>query len=1529
MTLAYDGSEIAVIGISLRFPGATTVDGFWHNLASGAESITFFSNEELLADGVPDDELRDPQYVKAAGILNNVAGFDADLFGYSPSEARMMDPQQRILLECAWQALENAGYDPVSHHRSIGVFVGSSASTYLLHLASDWNQFRSFDPWQLALGNDFGLLSTRLSYKLNLSGPSYSVHTECSTSLVSVHLACQSLLIDECQMALAGGVSIRVPQRSGYLYEPDGIQSPDGHCRAFDEEAGGTVFGSGAALVVLKRLDDARTDGDHIYAIIRGSATNNDGSLKASFTAPSVEGQTAVIKEAMACAGLTPACIGYVEAHGTGTALGDPIELLALTKAFGPYEMRSACAIGSVKSNIGHLDAAAGIASLIKVVLGLKNKQIPPSLHYVRPNPKIDFAQSPFYVNATLSDWPVTHGARRGAVSSFGFGGTNAHVILEEAPHPPPQALSEQVHLLILSAKTQNALDAMIRELSVYLYDHPSLSLSDVAYTLQVGRHHFAQRCAVVCSSTHDAVQRLSSLVAQRVADRSAITNRPVVFMFPGQGAQFVNMLAGLYQSESVFQKTVDQCIEMLQPHVDLRSILYVTDDKSTWAAELLLQTRVAQPALFVVEYALAQLWLSWGVRPVALIGHSVGEWVAACLAGVCSLPEALKMVAIRGQLMQAQQTGMMLGVALCEDDLAAYLDNGVEIAAVNGTRQCVVSGPHDAVAALIKRLELEGIPHRLLHTSHAFHSAAMIPAADAFARSVESVTLAAPRIPIMSNVSGTWLTAEQATDPQYWASHIRQTVRFGAGVQAVVQDRAPLLLEIGPGCTLTTLLRDDPALGHTPVVATGRHPREQQADMIALLQALATAWTSGVAIDWSRFSIDKQRWRVPLPSYTFDRQTYWLSPRRNSTAQAVSAPSPNKKADVASWFYVPTWTRLSVVASAAWTDQFYSWLVFVDTRGLGEHIVAYLEAHGQSVSVVAPGACFDSSKPGYYSIQPDTPDDYGRLVHSLIETQRWPQRIVHLWNITSEGAHVADDGFGRLIWLLQAVGAQAPTVPLHLSVIANNLFFVESTDRVIPEKALLLGACRVIPLEYPYISCQSIDIVPDTSETMIASLVAACAQPSKDQEVAYRGRHRWVPSYEPLRLPNPEAPPVRPGGVYLITGGLGGLGLALAEYLAATAEAKLVLVQRRPFPAPASWTAWLDSHDAAEETSQIISRLQALESYGAEVLIAQADVSNAEQMRAVLGQAEARFGRLHGVIHAAGVPGGGLIQLKTAEAVAEVLAAKVGGTRVLEHLLAHTPLDFLVLFSSTHALLGDFGLADYCAANAFLDSFTYHAMTSRLPTPVITINWDVWAETGMTVQVDVPELFRAQHQERMYLGMSTAEGVRAFVLAIGGLQPQIIVSTQDLELRVQQGRDSALNGNASLSNSHVGPATRAMMSVDYVAPHTDLQYVICDIWREMLGIDYIGILDNYFDLGGHSLMAIRIVAKIRDILQVIIPVESLFDTPTVEKLADLILTIDGESGRVNRIAAIYRKLSSMSPDEVQASLYGKKVRDT
>ncbi|WP_243146815.1 type I polyketide synthase [Scytonema sp. UIC 10036] len=897
---------VAIIGMSGRFPGAKNVEEFWKNLQNGVESITFFSQEELESAGVPKELVRNCQYVKANGIIDNVEWFDAAFFGMNPTEAAITDPQQRLFLECAWSALEQAGYLLETDLGSIGVYAGTGGfnSYFLNNLYANPELRKSVGDYQMMIANDSNLLSTRVSYKLNLTGPSLTIQTACSTSLVAISMACRSLLNYECDLALAGGVSIRVPQKTGYLYQEGMILSPDGHCRAFDAQAQGTVGGSGVGIVVLKRLEEAIADRDYIHAVVKGCAINNDGAKKVGLTAPSVDGQAAVISQALAFAEVEPETIAYIEAHGTATPMGDPIEMKALTQVFSRYtQKKSFCALGSVKTNVGHLDSAAGVAGLIKTVCALKHQLIPPSLHFQEPNPEIDFANSPFYVNTQLSEWNTNGTPRRAGVSSFGVGGTNAHVILEEAPVIQTSGPSRPWQLLMLSATTDTALLGATVNLVEHLREHPKLKLADVAYTLSIGRKAFDYRRILVCRNREDAIAQgtLEEPIAALSTNDSqqVLTNfqepikRKVVFMFSGQGAQYVNMALELYQLEPTFRHYIDISSEILKPHLglDLRDYLYPQKHHLEEATEQLKQTALTQPALFIVEYALAQLWMSWGIKPSAMIGHSIGEYVAACLAGVFSLEDALLLVAKRGQLMQQLPTGAMLAVPLEEKQLQPLLGEQLSLAVINGPAHCVVAGTTEAINALQLKLMAQGVECRHLHTSHAFHSHMMEPIKAPFTLAVKKVNLKPPQIPYLSNVTGTWITPEQATNPNYWAQHLRHEVRFAQGLQQLFPQPEQILLEIGPGRTLTTLAKQHPQKAKEQIVLSSlRHPQDENSDFALLLTTLGKLWLAGVQVNWSEFFAHEQRQRLPLPTYPFERQRYWIDPPLIGQAKQFSS---------------------------------------------------------------------------------------------------------------------------------------------------------------------------------------------------------------------------------------------------------------------------------------------------------------------------------------------------------------------------------------------------------------------------------------------------------------------------------------------------------------------------------------------------------------------------------------------------------------------------------------------------------------
>jgi acyl transferase domain-containing protein/acyl carrier protein len=1492
-------NSVAIIGMAGRFPGAKNLDEFWLNLCNGVESTTFFSDEELLAAGVDPSLLNDPNYIKAGAILEDIDRFDAAFFGYNPREAAIIDPQHRLFLECAWEALETAGYNSQTYTGRIGTYAGVGWNGYLTsNLASNPELLQaSAEGYQTLIGNEKDYLTTRVSYQLNLTGSSINIQTACSTSLVAISMACQSLLTYQCDMALSGGVTITVPHKAGYFYQQGGILSPDAQCRAFDAQAQGTFPGNGVGIVVLKRLEDAIADNDCIHAVIRSTAMNNDGALKVGYTAPSVEGQAEVIAEAIALADLDPETISYIETHGTGTALGDPIEIAALTKAFrAKTQKKGFCAIGSVKTNIGHLDTAAGVASLIKTVLALKHKQIPPSLHFEQPNPQIDFANSPFFVNTKLTEWRSKSIPRRAGVSSFGIGGTNAHVILEEAPitvHSDqlpvtsrgarpfaPTAhgvLSPQTdcQLLVISAKTESALETATDNLAQHLGKHPEVDLADVAYTLKVGRREFDYRRIAIASNIEDTINVLTSRDPQRVFTRiQEAKEGAIAFLFPGQGTQYVNMGRELYQNESVFREWIDRSAKLLESYLklDLRSLLFPSESEIE-AAEKLKQTEFAQPILFAIEYALAQLWMSWGITPNAAIGHSIGEYVAACLSGVMSFEDAVTLVAKRGRLMQQMPTGAMLAVSLPEAEVKILLNENLSLAASNAPNLCVISGTEEAIKTLIKQLTTQGIECRRLHTSHAFHSQMMEPVREVFLEEVKKVKLNSPTIPFISNVTGTWITAAQATDANYWAKHLRQTVHFAAGVSQLLQQPDRILIEVGPGRTLSSLVKQqNPS---QDVFSSLRHPKQQDSDTAFLLKNLGQLWLSGVSVNWDGFHADKKRERVPLPTYPFERQRYWIEPQ--TTVQKFA-----KKSNINDWFYVPSWKQVPLVKTTNIPSGCY--LVFVDECGIGSQLIQQLQQAGQdaialgatrSVIAISIGETFGQRDRDSYTINPTNPHDYAALIQAVTESGKIPKQIIHLWSLTQSPETHQDFGFYSLIYLAQALEKQNNSI--QISVVTNHLYQIIGDELLCPQKVTILGACKVIPQEYSQIDCCLIDVEIATSVT--EQLLAEVKMTSNNAIVAYRKNRRWVQAFEPISLEIniQEQTLLRQGGVYLITGGLGGIGLKLAEHFAQTVQAKLILIGRSQIPVKEEWEQWLATHPPQENTSKTIKKLQTLEKLGSQVLVLSADVTNHDQMQQAIATGLKQFGTINGVIHAAGIAGGGAIQLKTLEVAEKVLAPKVQGTLILDELLKDINLDFFVLCSSLSSILGEFGQVDYCGANAFLDVFS-HYKSSQNSYPTIAINWDTWQEVGMAVNTSVPDAFKQQREEIIKQGITPTEGIDAFNRILKSGLSQVLVSTRDLQEVIKQKSDFSVE-------------LPTMQSSNLIQNHNnEVEKTISNLWQQFFGIEKISIYDDFFDLGGHSLLAVQITSKLREIFQVELSVkEIMFEATTVKKLAVLV----------------------------------------
>ncbi len=1422
-------TALAIVGMAGRFPGASSLEQFWQNIASKVSSVRHYTDEELLAAGVKPEDLQQPNYVKAGAVLENIEYFDTSFFGFSPREAELLDPEFRIFLECVWEVLEMAGYDLTTFEGLIGAFAGAGYKNYQLHHINKTPGLQEeISEFQMSLGQETDVLATMISYKLNLKGPRVSVQSFCSTSLVAVHLACQSLLNYECDMAIAGGVALNSLQMKGYFYEEGRIVSPDGLCRPFDARTQGSVLSNGAAVVGLKRLRDALKDGDQIHAIIRGSAMNNDGNQRVSYTAPGLDGQASVIASAMSYAGVHPETISYIEANGTGTRLGDAIELAALIKSFsGKTRQERFCAIGSLKPNIGHLDRASGVAGLIKTTLALSHQQLPPQLYYEQPNPEVDLRHSPFYVNTNLAPWPRKQTPRRAGINSFGLGGTNVHMVLEEAPEREPGSPSRTWQLLPLSARSAEALQQARSNLATQLKAHPEQALADIAYTLQVGRSAFSHRQFVVAQTTEEA----GTLLEQPPVFSSNQEHRDskVAFYFPGIGKHSLTLAQNLYRQEPHFREIVVKCCQFLQTHLHLDLQKLFTPELETHGASAtppetrrehaqdsdrsqLEQPEMMQPAIFIIEYALAHLLMEWHIHPQALYGSGSSEYVAACLAGVLSLEDALTIVARSARLKAKQE---------------------------------------DASTSL----------RSLLH----------------------SITWQEPLIPYISNVTGTWITKEQATRADYWTQQMQhQPGDPGQAVELLLQVSVRVVLAVG-----TDAVSEQPSR-MLPLTA-------QRYDQGDLLQTLGRLWLAGVTIDWKRLFAGEHRLRVALPTYPFERHRCWIDDPAN-----LNVIRQRKKLDdLADWFYVPYWEPAMPPAFPRQmphqhTDNHI--LVFIDSSGIGTQVARRLKQEGCPVVLVEAGEAFAQRGDNHFALRPGTGTDYIALLKELSSHGQVPKHILHCWNLTKDTdvpalpADYLDPqrqiGFASLLCLVKAIGTELPETKIQLTVLSNHVQAVTGEESLHPEKAPILGLCKVIAQEYPHLTCQSIDladldVTSWSGHRCIENLAAECLVAPTDLSVTYRGYTRWAQKYSPIRLEDSENSPLRfrRRGVYLIIGGLGEVGLLLAEHLAAREQARIVLLDETSFPPDHQWSTWSLNHPQDTQVRQTIQRLQALEALGAEVWVLQANLADTIQMQQVIAQIYHRFEKLHGVIHLAGSSELQAIQDMDQVQYETHFRPKLAGLYVLEQALQDTSLDFCLLFSSLTAILGGVGCTIEAAISTFTDTFVLKkSQTSS--TPWISVNWDLW---------------RTRENAQKFSGtavatymMSPEEALEALSRIVASQWIRMINSTGDLSKRLKQ-----LEQTSSESAYHTKPVMadgiRSGVSTEYVAPGSPVEQKIVEMWQRLLGFKQIGIHDNFFELHGHSLLAMQLLSRLRQIFQVNIPLAKLFESPTVAELAEVV----------------------------------------
>ena len=1334
-------TDIAVVGMACRLPGAPDLAAFWRMLREGRDARVELSDEHLRRAGVPEEVLADPDFVKAAMVLDDIDQFDAGFFGLSPRDAALFDPQHRVFLEVAWEAFEHAGHPPERFDGRIGVFAGCGMDTYLLHnILSNPDLVRRVGMFLIRhTGNDKDFLATRTSYQFDLRGPSVNVLTACSTSLVAIHQAAHSLLAGECDMALAGGVTILVPQDRGYLHKEGEVLSPDGHCRTFDADSRGTIFGSGAGVVLLRRLGDALADGDTIHAIVAGSAVNNDGARKVSFLAPSVDGYAEVVAEALALADVPAEHVQYVEAHGTGTSVGDPIEIEALTQAFRATTGKNGyCGIGSGETYIRHLDTAAGVAGFLKLVLAMQHGEIPASLNYRRPNPLIDFPRSPFHVVAERREWPrLPHVERIGGVSSLGVGGTNAHVIVKEATAQPaasPVAWPRRCHLLPISGKVEGAAVGNARALAAHLREAGTgQDLADVAWTLQQGRRAFPVRGFAVGADAAELAERLAAPEWKAQLKKAAERAPSLVFLFAGGGSQYPGMGKALYEHEAVFREVADQCLAALpQPAQDeVRQLLFGDRATAEHGAALEGPSRML-PALFTVEYALAKLLESFGIVPDAMIGHSLGEYVAATFGGTFTVEQVMPTLLRRGELLEEIRGGVVLSVSLSADAVHALGHADLSLTAANAPELCAVAGDAAAILRLEQDLQQRGVEYQRLRIGVPAHSHLLDPMLDRYREVVRALRLQPPTRPWVSNVTGDWIDPQRAADPDYWVEHTRRTVRFQDGIATLLAGGDRLFLEIGPGKSLTSLARLHERAKKSPCLVSMPHAKDTKPADEALLETVGRLWQHGVEVDWLRLHGAKPRRRLPLPTYAFQRQRHWIEAGTVVQQEGVlrdGEPVPPTRLPESDWLRRPVFRAQELTAKAT-PPADARWLC-VGGGALAAAFAAAVRTAGGAAAELRHGD-HERRDGDVFTLPLDDSAAIDRALQQ-VSAAGAPTRILF-------AVALDEDDPVRLVRastaLWQALGRAALTSGVRCLAVTQGAARTAGEAVPRPSGAVVAGFLRVVPREYPNVRTRCVDVDAEAlaaTDTLVAALRREVEADDQPLAVALRGARRHV---QELAAVDAESDgdrarsPWREQGVYLLSGGLGGIGLVLAEHLARQAKARLVLLGRRGLPPRALWEEWLQQR-AGDRVAGLVRRVRDLERLGAEVQVAAADVTDRDAIAAVVRDARTRFGGLHGVVHAAGVLDDGLIQTRTLQQTERMLRPKLTGARVLDEATADHPPELFVVFGSTSGLAGIPGQCDYAAANAGLDAFATWRSGAR-PGRSLSVDWGIWQDVGM-----------------------------------------------------------------------------------------------------------------------------------------------------------------------------------------------------
>ena len=1474
--------NIAIVGMSCRFPKATSLEEFWQNLCNGKECLNTFEKDYLQSLN-NNPKVLDDNFVPVKGTIDNADMFDAHFFGFNPYDAKITDPQHRIFLECVWEALEHAGFAPNKNpDKKVSVFAGMADSTYLSRNILKNNALtKEADYFQERIATSIGMLSTQTSYRLNLKGRSLNINTACSTGLVTVDYACQDLTLNNCDVAIAGAIHISAPLESGYHYQKNSILSEDGHCRPFSKNANGTVFSDGGGVVILKRLEDAIRDKDTIYAVIKSCGINNDGSEKLGFTAPSTQGQMGCIQEALNQAVLNPEDIHYIETHGTATALGDVIEIEALTSVYKEYtNKKQFCLIGSCKANIGHTDVAAGIAGLIKTTLSLYYKKIPPLINFGEPNPNIQLEKTPFYVNQELINWPSVK-EKNACVSSFGFGGTNAHMIISEYIEPSviDEFLNEpKDQLAIISAKTQRALEENIKNLANFRQSTSnSIDFSHLIYTLRHGREDFPWRTFGIGRDLTEIITNIKR-TDLKICDENTPHN--IIFMFPGQGTQYYEMARELIRNCSIFERIVTQGFLYAKNYVDCDLAEIINNPKDA----RLYQTQFTQPALFIIEYALAKTLIELGIQPNSLIGHSQGEYVAASIAGVFSFENGIALICERALLMQTTSPGEMLAVECEKEDALNFLRiSRVELALHNTQTHYIFSGGIESIKILKEYLSKHQYSHQSLKTNRAFHSHLMESTRLSFKELFSNIALKAPTIPIVSNLTGEWLSAQEAMNEEYWYSQMRQTVKFYDGIKLLLQDQNSIFIEIGPGNSLSSFVQTiSKKITLTPdVIHTLPNHCQKTNDYHQFLTALGKIWQSGIKIDWEKLEPNNSQKHISIPTYPFQKQRYWIKPDNKALSFDVSIK------------YKPIWSRqenykkLALPKLSNLTNKQYSWVVFEDSKGISKHIISILRKNNITPVTITFSKNYKNEENTAFTIDPTKKEHYLQFLAAIKNVIENPI-IIHASSCSNSGYEVSGSteidkqltqSFYSLLYLTQAyIDVLGSDVHGKITVITNNTQMILGTEKMNPINAALIGASRVTMQEYENLKIKLIDINlaedPAKDSELLNYIVHFCTENDWYNVFinSFRNNHLWHLMYAPINTIQKKINRLKDYGVYLFTGGLGGIALSCCEVVAREVKnPKFILLSRSSLPKKSEWGSILK--DTNHKFYTKIRQLKILENLGAQYYLHQVDIIDLAVLKVLVEQSIKKFSRIDGLIHTAGILNSELIQLKSKLSAETVLAPKVLGTYNLISALRNTHLDFVILKSSLSALLGGVGQIDYSSANSCLDTFASSNLFS-FASHVTSINWNAWQEIGMAANIykDKKQSFIGQDND-----VSIKEGQKIFLEILQENEANIAISKTDI------------NSQSFTHNLQQISREDLAINTQYKPPTNDVEFILSNLWKENLGLNQIRANDNFFDLGGHSLNAVKLLEKINRSFDCSLTIQHLYDAPTISKFSDLI----------------------------------------